>query len=488
MSPPAGGDAATQALAIARRKTVGRAVRAYMRWIVRSVGWASIVYLIVWSGVFLIAGLESVPRPATPLRLPVPLPVAIGALVAVGMATSLAAVRAPPLVLDRRDLIRAALAPIAPRAVLRWPFVRQGTARIVAGAAVGGLWTFLAAAWFGVDAPYAAVAAALLAWSQLQLAWWTYADADRPIGRRGSLLAVAGTLAAAILGGAVPDAGLAAALTGPSPLGLLGPAALAALTAYVVRLHGQERYPPRFAAQSFVLGRLQALRTWEMLSRATGAASGVDPGERRRLLDALHDRPSARRPTRSVPLPRADRAAWVALAWRSWSGLVRRPLAATLALGALLASAVAASAASLGTPLASAAATAWLTVVASRLLDGTSVPRTLPLGPSDRTFGRVVPGLAIATVLGTVALSARAANGTVPSGAEVLSLAAIVVAVFVLLEKVGTWIGSSRSPEASIAVAVTVASPALLAHAFAVPGLASVGVVVVAFLAWWLPA
>src|SRR5690606_25134751 len=108
-----------------------------------------------------------------------------------------------------------------------------------------------------------------------------------------------------------------------------------------------DTWPPRFAAQSLVLTQLQAMRAFQLLAGLAGmggaiAARQADAGERRRLLDSLHDRPGVTRPRRSLRPPPLDSQPWRALAWRSASLLHRRPRwsqlsTVLLALGAVLA-------------------------------------------------------------------------------------------------------------------------------------------------------
>ena len=214
-----------------------------------------------------------------------------------------------------------------------------------AAAVVGGLWSFIAPHYFHVSAPWAAPAAALVAVAYFDSGWLRYAGHRRtdPVGRAARTAAlgivsvfVVTSVIAAWLGyvDGIPAnvASFAiiaplAALTEASPLVLIVPALLAIAANTAVRRSLLERFPPRFAAQSLVLTQLQAMRTFQVLAGIAGVRGGqeADAGERARLLAALHDRPGATRPTRSLRPPGLDQPAWRAIAWRTASELYRRP-------------------------------------------------------------------------------------------------------------------------------------------------------------------
>src|SRR5690606_16053062 len=134
-----------------------------------AVGWWTIVYMLFWLVVFAIAGVETL----APLEHPFPYPgpvFATGGL-AVLFLTVVVGGRTPPLILDRRDLYRLALGPQRPWDVLRWRYVVKQAGGAVAALVVGALWSLVARPWFGIDAPFAAPALALLALFLLDVRW-----------------------------------------------------------------------------------------------------------------------------------------------------------------------------------------------------------------------------------------------------------------------------------------------------------------------------
>lgn len=527
-----------------RRRTVGRAAESYRRWIGRAVGWWTILYLIFWLVVFAIAGVESLTPLATYLPSPAGALAVAGALV---LVFTLAGGRAPPLTLDRRDLYRLALGPQQPWAVLRWRYRVKQAGAAVAGLIIGAVWSLLAPALFGFGAWYAAPTLALLALALLDVRWLRYVshahhgdhDARGPANRAswlvGGVLLVA--LAAVALarfvfgivlptGGIVDAAGAAglgsagsgayalavmqplAGLTVNSPWVLGVPLAALVFTQLAVRNSLRFEWPPRFGPQSLVLGQMQALRASQVMAVMAGMSGGFkggmlsgvsDDGERRRLLDALHDRPGATKPKRSLPLPAPQTGQWLAIAWRTASALYRRPL---LRLGfslmvALLA-VVAVLAASGGMPAAAAAeapeggsvttsgvlggalgvllAALFLARAASGLLGPYFDIGVRPVDPLTRSYGRSLPALALLTLFLLPAALLLSVVGSVISGAlpnvdtllpALIGAASLIGLVVLALEKYSSWSGAAPTRiEPQLVAAMLAALPALLLGAF----------------------
>lgn len=506
-----------------RRRTVGRAAESYRRWIGRAVGWWTILYLIFWLVIFIIAGLETL----TPLPQFLPSPATVvaagGALV---LVLALAGGRAPPVTLDRRDLYRLGLGPQRPWDVLRWRYRVKQAGAVVAGLLVGAIWSLLAPALFGFQAWYAAPALALLALVLFDLRWLRYVShahhgphAARAAANRVSLL-VGGLLAlvlageaalrlAGVLQGGYSELGPLAGLTVNSPWVLLLPLVALSNTQVAVLASLRSEWPPRFGPQSLVLGQMQALRASQVMALMAGMSGGFgggmrlgglgDAGERRRLLDALHDRPGATKPRRSLPLPSPRAPQWQALAWRTLSALYRRPL---LGLGFTLVVALMAAAATLavtggatvttlsgnagesaapgatgfmGGALGVLLAALFLARVASGLLGPHLDIGALPLDSLTRSFGRSAPALALLTLLlvpAAVLLVALGDGGAlnaealVPAFAGAASLVGIVV---LALEKYSSWSGAAPSRiEPQLIAAMLAALPALLLGALGV--------------------
>src|SRR5690606_33180979 len=176
-------EAGVLAVARLRRLTLLRAGRAYARWVGRAVGWWTVAYLVFWLVVFVVSGVQLAVVPAAE-----PLPPSVAAAASAGLSVWLAATllrrRVPPVHLDRRDLIRLALAPVPPHAVLAY---RRGLGRLGAalgGAAVGAVWSLLAVSYLHVAAPWAALGVAALAVARLDARWLLYAGPMPVPGRR----------------------------------------------------------------------------------------------------------------------------------------------------------------------------------------------------------------------------------------------------------------------------------------------------------------
>ncbi len=531
------------AIAYLRRRTIWRSAHGYAVWVGRAVGWWTIVYLIFWVVVFAIAGVETLVRLDEPL--PATIPLTLGLVAAAAFGWLVVAGRAPPVVVDRRDLYHLALAPTTPYDVLRLRLDVRRVLRLALGAAIGAVWSIVAPPLFHLQAPWAAPALALLAMAHADVSWLRYAgfrrrDADGRAARRaaGILVAVAvlsGAISAALLwtdaGGSpwLAALGLTSALTSSAPWSLLVPVVLATMAHRSVRRSLAQAWPPRFAAQSLVLTQLQAMRTLQVLAGVAGMGASLrelDTGERARLLAALHDRPGATRPLRSLRPPALDAAPWRAIAWRAASTLVRRPRGAQVRLALMSVGAVAAilaaASALLGpAPIAAAGpglptevphdtlgaafvgaigvlSAAWLLArVAAGLLGPPLSAPGLPIDATERTRGRLTPAglvLAVAAVPAFAALSAlavRVGSGSVlgPDPIGLVAAAVVLAAtVLVALEKYVTWSGAvARGWEATLVAALVAALPALVLGMLGVPGWTLPTQVALVVVLWWLP-
>lgn len=530
------------AIAYLRRRTVWRSLHSYRVWVGRAIGWWSILYLIFWLVVFALSGAEMVTTLEQPF--PVTVPFAAALVVAVLYLGLLASGRAPAVVLDRRDLFRVALAPSTPLKVMRYRMNLRRSLTIVGAAVAGGLWSFIAPPYFHVSAPWAAAAAALVALAYFEIGWLRYTGyrsttATGTAARRAAtwliVAAVAATVIAVWFGypstggraGAVEGTGAVAgglaflrllgplsALTESSPLVLLVPLLLALTAHLAVRRSLLDQFPQRFAAQSLVLTQLQAMRTFQLLAGIAGVRGGqeADAGHRARLLAALHDRPGATRPARSLKPPGLDQPAWRAIAWRTASELYRRPRFAQVRLAlvtvgagvALLAAAQVMSGAPAAPPTgavldgvgaAAAAPTtfagsfagalgvllaALLTARAGAGLVGPGLARSgLPIGASDRSRGRTTPALwifAFATILAfpLLMLVRSLTGGGMPDPTTLLTTlmayAGLLLTCLLALEKYSSWSGAAASRlEPQVVAALLVALPMLVLVALGVP-------------------
>lgn len=529
----------TDAIAFLRRRTVWRSLHSYRVWVGRAIGWWSIIYLIFWLVVFALSGAEMVTTLEQPFPLAVPYAVAL--LVALLFLGQLLSGRAPPVVLDRRDLFRVALAPITPLTVMRYRMNLRRSLVVVVAAVVGALWSFIAPHYFHVSAPWAAPAAALVALAHFEIGWLRYAghhagDARGRAARSAALWLIAAaviTSVGAVLVGYLTNEGRAqslalpeglrgvlvlfgplAALTEANPLVLVVPLLLTLVAHMAVRQSLRGEFPPRFAAQSLVLTQLQAMRTFQLLAGIAGVRGGqeADGGHRARLLAALHDRPGATRPARSLKPPGLEQAAWRAIAWRTANELYRRPRLAQVrqalvtisAATALLAAAQVMSGAPAALPTgtvldgvgaAAAAPTtfagtfagalglllaALLTARAGAGLLGPGLARAgLPISAADRSRGRTTPGLwifAFATLIAfPLLMLLRSATGSAmqePTAllTTVMAYAGLLLTCLLALEKYSSWSGASAGRwEPQLVAALLLALPMLVLVALGVP-------------------
>lgn len=496
-----------------RRRTAWRALDSYRRWVGKAVGWWSILYMLFWLVIFVIAGVETLQPLAQPLPSPAPLLAAAGAVL---LALSLLGGRTPPLILDRRDLYRLALGPQIPWLVLRWRYGVKQASWVVVALLLGGIWSLVAPPLFGGSAPFAAPVLALVALLLLDLRWLRYvghswndvgpAYAARSAANRallllggGALLLLAAdalTLYLGAQGQVLRALNPLAALTDSSPLTLVVPLLLAALSRLAVTRSLAQQWPPRFAPQSLVLTQLQAMRTFQLLAVLAGGGLGArnpDDGERRRLLDALYDKPGATRPRRSLPMPGPQAPQWAGLAWRTASALYRRPLprlggalllallaaSTTLFSGGSLAQAVtpAGAPATTGNLLGGALTTLLAALFVARAAAGLLGPYfdagVRPVDALTRSFGRSLPAFLILACMLVVALVAGSAAGLLPGGQlplpTLIGAVTLIGIVVLALEKYSSWSGAAASRlEPQLVAAMLAALPALLLGALGV--------------------
>ncbi len=469
-----------EAVRYLRGRTVGRSLVAYREWVGRAVGWWTIVYLIFWLVIFVIAGLETL----TPLEDPLPSPRLVLMGLGVLLFASLAlAGRTPPVILDRRDLYRLGLSPVVPWSALRWRYSLKAAGGATLGALIGGVWSLLAPSLFGFSAPWAAPALALILMARFGGSWLRYAGNDTAVSRDAWGFTALGVVLA------VAPYGLVSAFLLNSPLTLVAPLALAALSLFWARRSLAEVWPPRFAPQSLVLTQLQAMRTMQLIAGVAGFVrqAQANAGERRRLLAALHDKPGATKPRRSLPLPAADLPVWRAFAWRTASHLWRLPRLRQL--GALVLAFSAASAAVLvytpgalarfsgsaeaangaaglfGGALGVLIAAIVVARAGSALLGPEFAVGALPVEAISRTNGRVLPGLVMLAALALPAVFYFA-----PSAGALLGAGTLVLLVVLALEKYSSWSGSGASRwEPQIVAALLAALPSLVLGALGVP-------------------
>lgn len=454
-----------------RNMTLRRSFRSYAEWIGKSVGWWTIAYLIFWLVIFAISGIELLGVLEEPIALP--LGTIMSTILTFVFGSLIYRARAAPVFVNRRDVYRLVLGPAAPYQVLRWPFVKVWLMRGVIGLLIGTVWAVVAPYWLHHSAWFAGPALALILISLVNLAWIRYWHLNNPEADARYLFLLLGATALALLGVFVPEAGLLGAFVSGSPLTLIAPLLVAGASAYFVHRTLLSSYPPRFAAQSFVLSELGAMRQMNILAAMAGVAGSDDPAYRARLLATLHDKPGVTKPSRSLPLPRPGSAQWQAINWRTLTMLYRRPLLAQLRLlfqfaAVVVGSIFAAQAGSFGLLMLSLV----MANLAGFLLGTGGYARQLPIRGAQRTLGRALAAAVVAWLAATIGyLLGPLFLGAVPPG-QLALITVVLLSTVVWLEKYSTWTGApARRMEAWVVAALLASAPALLLTAFGAPGL-----------------
>jgi hypothetical protein len=463
-----------EALRDLRRATLGRSLRTNAEWLMRAIGWGSIVYLVAWTVILVVAAVQSLsPLPASvavPLQRWLP---AAGA-VALALALHLAArARVTPVWLDRRDLAHLATSGASPSAILRWPAWRAGLSPLVAGLAIGGSLALVVPPLLDASALAALLtlpAIALL----LPAVRWRASLTDGRDAANWALTAVAWAAAIASLLSARSGmdtlsawfgapAAAAFGLVGAVPSLLFGGAALALALAFALRTAASttSTVPPVVLRQSLLLGELRAIATLRGIAAMT--MTEVDPGAgfaAARLRDELRGRRDARSPRWRPPLPRRGGAASAF----AWLGVVRAWRSSPWAVMAIVPAGVAAVAAIPpggpfgGASLAPSLVLAW---IAAQLYPGRLPWPGFAIDARARTLAALllvaVPIWVIATVAGIV--RPLAGLSPVPDDWLVIPLA---LAAGAMVDILGGRAATARAPGVWLTVGVLIASPAAI--------------------------
>lgn len=459
-------------VAYLRNLTLRRAARGYAEWVGRAVGWWTIVYLLFWLVVFTISGIELLGRTDEPL--PIPLAPAFATTLTMVFGSLVYRARSAPVFVNRRDVYRLVLSGAQPFTVLRWPFIKQWALLGFIGMFIGSAYAVVAPFWLHHQAWFAGPALALVLISHLNLSWIRYWQWDNPEADLRYLLLLPVASGFALLGIFVPGLGLTGAFASASPWSLLFPLLLAGASAYVVHRTLERTYPPRFAAQSFVLSELQAMRTSNLLAGISGVPGNDDPAYRARLLASLHDKPGVTRPTRSLRPPAAGASQWQAIGWRTLSMLWRRPL---LSQGRLLLEFLLVTAVVVFAPLAGSfgllAAAVVMSGLAAFSMGVGGYARDLPISAWHRTIGRALPAAVLAVLAAFAGDFIGLGLQSVPSSASNLMLTtAVLLSTVLWLEKYSSWTSApARRFEPRMVAALLASAPALLLTAFGAPGL-----------------
>ncbi len=473
-APDAASVNAEQALQELRRATVLRSVRANARWVLRAVGWGSVVYLMFWTVILVIGAVQSV----APLSPAVADAVTAWSAPAGSAVLALAALLAArttvtPLWLDRRDLTHLASGAAPPRAVLAWPALRLTLPAIAGALALAGVPALLVPRLLGEPALAALLVLPALAVGLRVLRW--RAALTRARDPVAWAVAVGALVAAALSLGCTWLAAPACALTFSAPaaaaLGSFDPwlaaavgGALAiAVAALVVRTiaTSTRTLPAVVLLQSELLAELRAIATLRGLDAVTGAAH--DPGARfaaARARAALHARPSALKPRWRPPIPARGGAvaafAWLGVvrAWRSspWS-LLAVPVVTLAAVAFIPPSGPFGSSA-----LAPSLAFAW---AAAQLYPGRAGWPGFAIDVRARTIATVA-SLGLLGLMATIAVDTTLAVLTLPAMPDAWLMVPLALAAAALLDLIGARAADPRGLDVWLLTAVVLASPAAI--------------------------
>ena len=411
------------------RRRVGRGYR----WVGRTFGWSTIIYLVFWIALFVVGGVQS----AAPIEHPLPvsaLPVALE-IVALLALVSVSLQRSPPVVLGRSHAMLLGLAPWPARRVLRPRLLGFFVSRMVVGAVVG------TAAWLLVTILFAVSAPALVA---LGAGLWLLRAALALLVYERRRFAVPLALLAALIAALGAVSGLLGWHQGTAaPALAAGVFAALGLVAAALAFGAQgDAYPEGYLYDAMVVVEFRASVLMAVMTQSAGAVRrrGVTTRTRRRGRGRRTGSARIR-----LPAPSPEYGPLGAIAWRSALGLLRAPLLMKVALLAALGYVYATLSAGVvgGLPLAVLGLAAGF--LAAWLLGPSVEPAPVPLDPFSRGVGRALPGLVVAAVVFVLLAALRSATGGPAGSGEAGLLAfALVALATVILEKASSWLHVSH--------------------------------------------
>ena len=455
---PARSESATR---FARRLSLSRGFSSWAVYVGKAIGWGTVLWMIGWVVVAIIAGAEVLPKFKQPISTKW-LPVIFSSLAGLWLLFSASRSSTPPINLNGRDVYRLALTAEDAREVLDWPLNFARVFRFAIAFILGAVWTVVASYWFDIFTPFAAITLACIAALTVDLEWLAYsARGTENTAARAWLNALVLVVVISSIAGGVLGFGLASGFWNLNPLGLL-PVVLLVLGIIGSKASLTRGYPPRFAAQSQILSALRSMMLMSLVAR-----SRPDPDQHRRLRDQLLGRVSSIRPTRSLRLPALDSSVLLAVAWRSALTLYRRPVFDQIGLVLQLAFVVFSSISTVSGVGGFVLRALALAFLLPRLVGPAMPIMSTPIRSSERSLGRTLPGLAIIGVVGIVCLlvSSLLNDSLEPA---LLGVTRTMLGLL-LIEKVATWAGfASTGAEAAISAGTLALVPAALLETFGV--------------------
>lgn len=418
-----------------------RFARGY-RWVGKTFGWSTIIYLVLWMGVFVVGGVQSSAPVSAPIpvRLLAPICLAVGAVVLATVVLQ----RLPPIILNRAQSLLQGLAPWPAARVLRPRMISLYVSRAIVGAVVGTAAWLLVRILFAENAPVLVGFGAALWFLRATLA--VLLDQRRGASRLVVALVPSVAAAAAALTWLGPAQGLAAV-----GVATLGAASVAVVVAGATLAGAGASYRPGYLYDTMVASEMRAALLFTLLTQ--GAAGP------KRTMQALAGNRSKRRAAAAgrgrrrgsarlrLPPPNATWGPLGAVAWRSALHLLRSSPIMQLAILAALAYVYATLSAGITGGLGLAVLGLAAGFMASWLLGPGFEGIAAPLDSVSRGVGRAGPGIALAAVLfGLIALVQviAGADPAGPTDAAALAIGLVALAT-VTLEKASSWLHVSHN-------------------------------------------
>lgn len=455
------------------------------RWVGKTFGWSTIVYLVLWMGVFVVGGVQSSSPVSSPIPLRLLAPVCL-AVAAVVLGTVVLQ-RLPPIILNRAQSLLQGLAPWPAARVLRPRMVSLYVSRGIVGAVVGTAAWLLVRILFAVNAPMLVALGAAL--------WFLRATLAVLLDQRGGLARVVVVVVPSLAAAAAaftylgPPQGLGAVTAASVALAAVGLA-----VAGVTLARAGDAYRPGYLYDTMVASEMRAALLFTLLTQSAAgprrAMQALAGGRSKRKAPSGRGR---RRGSARLRLPAPD-PRWGplgAVAWRSALQLLRASPIMQLALLAALAYVYATLSAGVTGGLALAVLGLAAGFLASWLLGPGFEGIAAPLDSVSRGVGRSAPGVVLAAALFGVIALVQVIAGADPSGpTDAASLATGLVALAtVTLEKASSWLHVSHRNASTWALSGLISGTLLwVLSAIGGPGTTAFGAMGIAlFAAFLLP-
>ncbi len=407
---------ATAAVQQLRWNTMKRAFDTYFRWVGQSIGWATVLWLLFWGVVYLVSGLQILkPQPlAVPLEQ---LRLAISVIVVLGFGLAAFRTNVPPVLLNRRDLMRLAIAPLEPKLVLQWGFWLARGQMFFGAVVVALIW--LTATWFFFGQPQFLVFL-IVPLYQLALLEWRWLGYTNAAWRWWLLPILAVAIALEVLG--IPV--ISGAFFGTALESIVLPIILLVLGTVINARNWQQNLPPLFATHSLILSQIRALQQNAIVLRSL-----PDTSEMRRWKQALHRKKT--RASRSIVAPKAF-SPFAALAWRNALNLYRQTWLEQLVLLLTFVFAFVVNTDFIASSILGIVQIIALRSLATPLLMPEMLGLPVPIPTRERTLGRALIGTVLISSIGLFGLLFSAILPIISVEQVLISTTRLLLALFIL--------------------------------------------------------